>query len=57
MLSTEQQDTLLRVTAYNISARYPDDIEKARKRYTREFVVRELGTVEDMGQWLKSLLI
>ena len=55
-LTAEQHDVLLRVTAYNISTRYPDDAAKSKSRYTLEFTVNELNIVEETGKWLKSLL-
>ncbi|MFW6184924.1 MAG: HEPN domain-containing protein [Chloroflexota bacterium] len=55
-LSPERREVLLRVTAYNISTRYPEDIAQARQRYTREFTENELQIVEETGQWLKSQL-
>src|SRR5690606_4180397 len=55
-LSSAQRDVLLRVTAYNISTRYPEDIAEAQRRYTHEFTENELRIVEETGQWLKSQL-
>lgn len=55
-LSEEQHEVLLRVTAYNIETRYPEDISAARKRYTQEYTEKEIQVMEEIGEWLKSRL-
>jgi HEPN domain-containing protein len=55
-LSEERREALLRITAYSVETRYPHDLAGTRHRYTREHTEKELGTIEEIGEWLKSLL-
>jgi HEPN domain-containing protein len=49
-------DLLIRVTAYNIEARYPDIRREFRKKCTSEFTQKELDSIKDAIVWLKSIL-
>lgn len=55
-VSPQQHEVLLRVTAYNIDTRYPDDVEATQRRYTRAYTEKELHLIEEISQWLKSEL-
>lgn len=55
-VSSQQREALLRVTAYNVDTRYPEDVVATRRRYTREHTENELRIIEETGQWLKSEL-
>jgi HEPN domain-containing protein len=51
-----KSDLLIRITAFNIEARYPDIKRAFRKRCTAEFAIREMQLIKEIFQWLKSLL-
>jgi HEPN domain-containing protein len=58
LIATEaQREVLVRVTAYNLETRYPEERFSARKRYTEEYTKAELDTIQEIGKWLKSLLL
>lgn len=50
------KEILIRVTAYNIEARYPDEKNNFRKICTEDFTNKELKNAEKVIEWLKSLL-
>lgn len=54
-LTEEQADELLRISAFNLEARYPDEQRTFRKKCTREFTEAELQKIKDIYQWLKSI--
>ena len=49
-------DALIRITAFNIEARYPDVKRAFRQKCTAEFTSREMQLIKEVFQWLKSLL-
>jgi HEPN domain-containing protein len=55
-LNPDQTVLLRRVTDYNIQARYPDWKLEFKKRCTREFCQGELKQIENLGQWLRTML-
>lgn len=55
-LTTDQLVLLRRVTDYNIEARYPDWKLEFKKKCTREFCQGELEQIENLGQWLMTML-
>lgn len=55
-LSDERREQLVRITAYNLETRYPEDRASLRKRYSREYTEKETTAVKEVGQWLKSEL-
>jgi HEPN domain-containing protein len=50
------KDTLDRITAFNISARYPDYKQEFYRKCTREFALSEIKKIQEMRIWLKKLL-
>jgi len=52
----QQKHDLIRITAFNLEARYPDYKRKFRKKCTREFSKIELQRIEKVFSWLKSML-
>lgn len=50
------KEILIRVTAYNIEARYPDEKNNFRKICTEDFTNKELKNAEQVIEWLRSLL-
>lgn len=55
-VSEHRRDILVRVTGYNIEARYPEEHPSARRRYTQAYTETELHIIQRMGAWLKSEL-
>ena len=54
LLSDQKRQQLVRITAYNLETRYPEDRTALRERYSRSFAEREIDTVREVGSWLKS---
>jgi HEPN domain-containing protein len=55
-LSKDQKDQLLKITAFNLESRYPDEKRGFRKKCTEEFTQKELREIEEVFNWLKSML-
>ena len=51
-----KSNALIRITAFNIEARYPDVKRAFRQKCTAEFTSREMQLIKEVFQWLKSLL-
>lgn len=51
----EIEKYLIRITAFNIEARYPDDKNNFRKKCTEEFTLNELEKITKVITWLKSI--
>ena len=54
--SEERCDYLMRITGYNLEARYPDYKRAFRKKCSKEFTEVELGIVEEVMKWLASIV-
>jgi HEPN domain-containing protein len=52
----DRRDILVRVTGYNIEARYPEEPLSARKRYTKAYAETERKVIQEVGAWLISEL-
>lgn len=55
-LDSEQQDKLIRITAFNLETRYPDYKRGFRKKCTRDFTTHELAKIDKVLQWLRSII-
>jgi HEPN domain-containing protein len=55
-LDKMKSNALIRITAFNIEARYPDMKRAFRKKCTAEFSIREMQLIKEIFQWLTSLL-
>lgn len=55
-LTEEQQERLIRISRFNLEARYPDEKRTFRKICTKEFTSKELAVIEEVYKWLKSML-
>jgi len=55
-LTEEQQERLIRISRFNLEARYPDEKRTFRKICTKEFTSKELAEIEEVYKWLKSML-
>jgi len=51
-----QIDALIRITTYNIEARYPDIKSAFRKKCTSEFTMKEMDLIKEIFRWIKSRL-
>jgi HEPN domain-containing protein len=51
-----RREILVRVTGYNIEARYPEIHPSGRRRYTSAYTEMELKVIREVGEWLKSEL-
>ncbi len=49
-------DSLIRITAFNIEARYPDLKRSFRQKCTAEFAGQQMEIIKEVFQWVKSLL-
>lgn len=52
----EKQRDLIRITAFNLEARYPDYKKEFRKKCTIQFAKVELSKIDGVLKWLKSML-
>ncbi len=52
----DKQRDLIRITAFNLEARYPDYKKEFRKKCTIQFTKVELSKIEGVLKWLKSML-
>ena len=52
----QQQRELIRITAFNLEARYPDYKRNFRKKCTLEFSEIEVKKIREVFSWLKSIL-
>jgi HEPN domain-containing protein len=55
-LSDETKEQLIKITAFNLESRYPDEKRSFRKKCTEEFTKNELKQIEKICTWLKSML-
>ncbi|MBF0564371.1 MAG: HEPN domain-containing protein [Nitrospirae bacterium] len=56
-LTVEMKENLIRISRFNLEARYPDEKRTFRKKCTEEFANKELATVEEVYKWIKSILL
>ena len=56
LLSDEKKEELIKITAFNLESRYPDEKRSFRKKCTEEFTVSEMKQIEEIFLWLKSML-
>lgn len=55
-LTEDRIAKLVKITDFNIKARYPDHKRTFRKRCTEEFTRAELNQIGDIFKWLKSMI-
>jgi len=53
-LTNEQKESLIKISTFNIEARYPDIKKSFRKQCTKEFTAKELDEIKKVYQWVKS---
>ena len=54
--SEYQRNQFIKITAFNLESRYPDEKRTFRKKCTEEFTRKELDEIEEVFKWLKSML-
>jgi HEPN domain-containing protein len=52
--SEKMLDELVEITEFNIEARYPDDIQKRKIKFTRDFCQEKMSVIKEIGAWLRS---
>jgi HEPN domain-containing protein len=55
-LSEDQKEKLIKITAFNLESRYPDEKRSFRIKCTEEYTRKELTEIEEVFNWLKSIL-
>ena len=55
-VNDEQEHALVRITAFNLEARYPDFKRAFRIKCTAEFSANEIKKIQEVFLWLKSML-
>ena len=55
-LTEERRDQLIKLTAFNLESRYPDEKRSFRKKRNEAFARKELDKIEEIFKWLKSML-
>lgn len=55
-LSDDRKNALVKITAYNLEARYPEITRTFRKQCTQEYTKRELGEAEEIYRWFRSMI-
>lgn len=53
-LSPERREQLVRITSFNIEARYPDLKRSFRNKCTREFTAEQINSIQDVMKWLRE---
>ena len=54
-LTNDQKDMLIKITTFNLEARYPDEKRTFRKKCTEQFTKNELDQIMIIFKWLKSI--
>jgi len=55
-LSDKHKESLIKISSFNIEARYPDIKRSFRTSCTKEFTQKELGEIKEVYQWLMSMM-
>ena len=55
-LPDSRKEDLIKITTFNLESRYPDEKRSFRKKCTDEFTGKELGQIEDVFRWLRSMV-
>lgn len=53
-LDEERTEALLRITAFNIEARYPDMKRDFRRICTPEYTGQQMALIKELFEWLRS---
>jgi HEPN domain-containing protein len=55
-LTQEQKNSLIRITAFNLESRYPDEKRSFRNKCNEQFTAAELTQIREIIQWLKLIM-
>jgi HEPN domain-containing protein len=55
-LSPERSEQFIRITGFNLEARYPDEKRSFRLKCTPAFTENQLREIQEICQWLTSML-
>jgi len=55
-LSEENKKDLIRITAFHLEARYPDENRSFREKCSKDFSEHELAQIKVIYRWLKSMI-
>ena len=55
-LTDRNKEHLLRITSFNLEARYPDEKRSFRNECTEEFTISELKNIKEVFVWLESAI-
>ena len=56
VMSPEQKETLIIITAFNLESRYPDEKRSFRIKSTKQYTQVELTKIREVIKWLKSIM-
>lgn len=55
-LSQDQKESLIKISSFNIEARYPDIKKSFRAGCTKEFTEKEIEEIRGIYKWLMSIM-
>ncbi len=55
-LTENHKDNLVKITAFNLESRYPDEKRSFRKKCTKDFTQGELSLIKETFQWLREIV-
>jgi hypothetical protein len=55
-LTETHKNQLIKITAYHLESRYPDEKRSFRRKCDQDFTRTELAEINEVFQWLKSML-
>ena len=56
VMSPEQKEKLIIITAFNLESRYPDEKRSFRIKCTKQYTQVELTKIREVIKWLKSIM-
>ena len=56
-LDEDRKKDLLKITSFNIEARYPDIKRSFRKKCTKDFTRAQMENIKEIFQWLKKTMM
>lgn len=55
-MTESRKDDLVKITAFNLESRYPDEKRSFRKKCTKDFTKDELSRIKETFQWLREMV-
>ena len=55
-MTESRKDDLVKITAFNLESRYPDEKRSFRKKCTKDFTKSELSRIKETFQWLREMV-